>query len=243
MKILSIGNSFSEDAQRYLAKIAKSDNYAMKTVNLMIGGCSLRTHYINALENNKAYDLQFGGTSTGFRVSIKEALINDEWDVVTLQQVSYLSPKFDTYEPYLSYMVEYVKKYCPKTKIYIHQTWAYEENSKLLCEDMKYDHAEDMLNDIVSATNKACLKISADGIIPSGEMLMKLLNNGIKSVHRDALHTTLGLGRYALGLLWYHILTGNSVKNISFSDFDENVSENEILIGKNVVEQMKGHKK
>ena len=37
MKILSIGNSFSQDAQRYLHALAKADGENFKTVNLYIG--------------------------------------------------------------------------------------------------------------------------------------------------------------------------------------------------------------
>ena len=55
MKVLSIGNSFSCDAQRYLHRIAKKDGVQLKTVNLFIGGCSLRTHYLNALQDAAAY--------------------------------------------------------------------------------------------------------------------------------------------------------------------------------------------
>ena len=47
MKILSIGNSFSQDAQRYLHRLAKNEGVDMKTVNLYIGGCPLRSHYLN----------------------------------------------------------------------------------------------------------------------------------------------------------------------------------------------------
>ena len=41
MKVLAIGNSFSNDAMRYLHGIAKADGVDMKTVNLFIGGCPL----------------------------------------------------------------------------------------------------------------------------------------------------------------------------------------------------------
>ena len=42
MKILSIGNSFSEDAQRYLKLIAGANGRELTCVNLYIGGCSLK---------------------------------------------------------------------------------------------------------------------------------------------------------------------------------------------------------
>ncbi len=38
LKILSIGNSFSQDAQRYLYDISKSNGEEIKNVNLYIGG-------------------------------------------------------------------------------------------------------------------------------------------------------------------------------------------------------------
>ena len=125
MKILSIGNSFSCDAQRYLQRLAKKDGTPCKTVNLFIGGCSLRTHYLNMVQDSASYVLGFNGEETGFKVSISQALASDDWDVITLQQASHFSPKYETYVPYLEKLAEYVRKYCPRAKIYVHQTWAY----------------------------------------------------------------------------------------------------------------------
>ena len=127
MDILSIGNSFSQDAQRYLHSIAKSDGVELNTFNLFIGGCSLSRHYRNMLSENREYTLEMNGQSTDFNVSLKEALLNRSWDVVTLQQVSNESPYFETYQPYLNKLTEYVRACVPKAKIVIHQTWAYEQ--------------------------------------------------------------------------------------------------------------------
>ena len=91
MNILAIGNSFSEDATRYLHGIAKADGQHCSVANLYIGGCSLDHHYSNMLSDTKAYELQYNGNNTGFYVSLGEALLNREWDVITLQQASYKS--------------------------------------------------------------------------------------------------------------------------------------------------------
>ena len=125
MKILSIGNSFSTDAQRYLNRISRLNSCQIKSVNLYIGGCPLRRHYFNVLENEKAYDFQFNGESTGLLVSIKDALKSDAWDYVTLQQASTYSPIWESYAPYLETIAEYVKKYAPQAKLVVHKTWAY----------------------------------------------------------------------------------------------------------------------
>ena len=77
-----------------------------------------------------------------------------------------------------------------------------------------------------------------DGIIPSGAVLQALLANGIEKVHRDTFHASLGLGRYALGLIWYKVLTGNSVAENSFAKFDEEVTPEQIAIAKKCVEEV-----
>lgn len=74
MKVLSIGNSFSEDAQRYLHRLAKHNGVNLRTVNLLIGGCSLQTHYWNMLDDRADYSYVFNGEYTGLKVSIRQAL-------------------------------------------------------------------------------------------------------------------------------------------------------------------------
>ena len=88
MNILSIGNSFSQDAQRYLHRIAKADGFDLNTFNLYMGGCPLSLHYRNMISEERAYTLEMNGESTEFKVSLKDALLNRDWDVVTIQQVS-----------------------------------------------------------------------------------------------------------------------------------------------------------
>ena len=226
MKILSIGNSFSQDAQRYLHRLAKQDGTELKTVNLFIGGCPLRKHYLNMLDDNAAYDFEFNGEKTGIKVSIRQALVSDNWDFITLQQASPLSGSYETYSPYIEALAEYVRKYCPHTKILIHQTWAYEDGSERL-EKLKYASAKDMLSDIRACYSKAADKIQASGIIPCGEAMMKALEFGMEKVHRDTLHASLGAGRYLLALCWYKFLTKKDITGNSFDDFDAPVTEQE----------------
>ena len=54
MNILAIGNSFSQDATRYLQKIARADGEKISVINLVIGGCSLERHYLNMLSGERA---------------------------------------------------------------------------------------------------------------------------------------------------------------------------------------------
>ena len=242
MNILSIGNSFSEDAQRYLHHIAKADGFALNCFNLFIGGCSLSTHYRNMMSEACVYTLQMNGESTGFKVSLKEALLNRDWDIVTVQQASPDSPLYETYQPYLDKLVEYVRLCVPNAKIAIHQTWAYEQGSARLKEALGYENHTDMFKDVKASYEKAAKAIGADFVIPSGEAFQQLIASGIEKVHRDSHHASCGIGRYTLGLLWYTILTGNDIGSNTFSDFDEEISKEEIEIAKQCVAKVTNFK-
>lgn len=187
------------------------------------------------LSEERVYTLEMNGYSTGFRVSLKEALLNRDWDVITVQQVSHQSPNYDTYQPYLDGLVEYARRLVPKAKIAIHQTWAYEQGSKRLNEELKYSDYKEMLDDIVKSYQKAVEHIGADFVIPSGEVFGAMLENRIEKIHRDTFHASLGLGRYALGLAWYRFLTGNDITENTFNNFDEEVSAEQIAIAKKCV--------
>ncbi len=234
MKILSIGNSFSQDAHRYIYELAKQDGTRLKTANLYIGGCSLRKHYLNILDNNQAYLLEYNGQNTDVKVSINQLLASDDWDVITLQQVSSGSVSFETYTPYIEFINEHVKRYCPKAKVYLHQTWAYEDGSEKL-KSVEYDSAKAMIEDAKQAYLLALKAIGADGIIPSGQAMYNALQMGIGKIHRDTTHASFGAGRYLLALTWYKALTGKDISNNCFNDFDEPVSEEERKIVINAV--------
>ncbi len=228
MRILSIGNSFSQDAQRYFHGVAKSMTLDAETANLYIGGCSLERHCKNMLSGINDYSWEYNGYNTQLRVTLDDALLYaGHWDIITLQQASHESTVYENYTPYLQELASYVRRCAPKAKILIHQTWSYEEGSERLTQMMKYHSSEDMLRDVKECYAKAAKEISADGIIPSGEMMYNLHKNGIEKVHRDTFHATLGAGRYALALLWIRMIYGVNVTGNDFSDFDENVSDEE----------------
>lgn len=230
MKILSIGNSFSDNAQKYLYQVARANGEdRFKTYNLYIGGCSLYQHYVNMLADRRAYDLQVNGMSTGFPIAIKEALLSDRWDVVTIQQVSHQSFDYDTYQPYLSALAEYVRKCAPQAKLCVHQTWAYLEGSERLQKDMGFEAPTDMFAEVEKCYARAAEEIDADGIIPAGKAMLKLYEYGLKNIHSDSIHASAGVGCLAIALTWYEYLTGKDCSKTDTSKiyFDTEVTAEE----------------
>lgn len=231
MKILAIGNSYSQDATRYLYGIARADGVKLKTVNLYIGGCSLYRHYRNMLSGERAYTMELNGMSSGFPVSLKEALLSDEWDVVTLQQASHYSPHAETFEPYASRLADFVKEHAPAAKLYVHQTWAY-ENGCLRLAKANVESAEEMLSRLTVNYRAMAERVGAAGIIPSGDAMYRYHREvaplGL-SAYRDTFHANFGAGRYLLGCVWYRALCGRDAEGNSFRDFDVQVGEEEVL--------------
>ena len=167
MKLLSIGNSFSQDAQRWLHDVAELNGFELETVNLYIGGCSLETHWENVLHNNAFYDLEQNGISTGRKISIFDALHMENWDVITVQQVSQLSGIPESYEPYLENLAAYVREHCPNAKLYFHQTWAYEIDSDHGGFALYHNDQKEMFERIVDTTTQMAKRIDAE-ILPVG---------------------------------------------------------------------------
>lgn len=234
MYVLAIGNSFSQDATRYLAAAARAQGQELHVANLYIGGCTLSQHYRNMLADARRYKLEYDGVSTGFYVSMTEALLTRDWDVVTLQQASPLSADYATYQPYLSALADHVRKCVPHAKVLIHQTWAWEASSPRYAQ-LGYGTPAALMADVKRAYVRAAEEIGADAIIPSGEVMLALQESGVEKVHRDKHHASLGVGRYALALVWLAALTGADVRENGFCDFDVPVSPEEQAIAKRCV--------
>lgn len=56
IKLLAIGNSFSDDAiEHYLPGLAEANGDTIIIGNMYIGGCSLEKHYNNSVNNSPDY--------------------------------------------------------------------------------------------------------------------------------------------------------------------------------------------
>ena len=210
VRILSIGNSFSEDAvEQHLHDIAVADGKEVIIGNMYIGGCSLKRHLTNARENKPAYRYRKIGLD-GKKVTIKEftleqALADESWDYVSLQQQSGNSGIYSTWEESLPVLLEYVKARVPKkAKLMLHQTWAYDPTSTH--KDFKnYDHNQvKMYNAIVDAVDRAAKLTGIKIIIPCGTAVQNARTTLLKdTITRDGYHLHKPCGRYTAACTWY----------------------------------------
>lgn len=216
IKILAIGNSFSNDAvNQNLWDLAAADGQTFIIGNLYIGGCPLDKHWRNAEGDLPAYvyhKISADGTlvsTKGYKIST--ALADEKWDVVVFQQKSGLSGIVDSYEPYLGNLYEYVKYRVPKKcRFMFHQTWAYRSNSTNP-DFVKYDRSSGkMYKAIMEASSEICKKYSFE-VIPGGTTVQNLRGSEIReNVTRDGYHLNDPIGRYALACAWYEAISGRT---------------------------------
>jgi hypothetical protein len=121
LNVLMIGNSFSQNASRYLPQMAEEANIKLVLGRAEMGGCSLKRHWDSVLVNN--IDTSRGKAYKG--KSLRQLLSSQKWDIVTMQQYSLLSGDEATYQPFAKNIYDLVKSYQPNARIFVHQTWAY----------------------------------------------------------------------------------------------------------------------
>ena len=116
VRVLSIGNSFSRDAFSYVPFVIEElvPGAEVDFGILYIGGCSLQRHYENLVGVKPAYEFDFYTTRNGYwtlerNYSIQKGVSLQDWDIVIFQQQSAASRYYDTYQPYLNELLDYLQ--------------------------------------------------------------------------------------------------------------------------------------
>lgn len=224
VKILAIGNSFSQDAvEQYLHELAEAEGISTIIGNMFIGGCSLERHVKNARNNAPAYAYRKISTDGKKRekskTSLEMALKDEDWDYVSLQQVSSFSGMYETYEPSLPELIEYVKARLPKkTKLMLHQTWAYASASNhggfknYNCDQLT------MYQAIAETVKKAAKANKIKIVIPSGTAIQNARTSFIGDhLNRDGYHLDVKVGRYTAACTWFERIFKRSVVGNSYA--------------------------
>ena len=219
MKILFIGNSFSANATRYIREISQGELFVR---NLYIGGCSLETHARNIENDIPAYEYQVDAKAIAM-TSIKSALLCEDWDVVSVQQVSSLSGIYDSYFPYIDTVIAEVRKYRPNARIVFHRTWPYNYGSTHP-EYANYNNDTDLMERMIDNTAKQIAEKYGFDIIPSGVAVYKGFNTpefdirlgGEPLTAPDTFHLSRGYGQYLAGLVLYRFFTGKKAADVTF---------------------------
>ncbi|WP_025724743.1 DUF4886 domain-containing protein [Acholeplasma granularum] len=237
LKVLAIGNSFSDDALEYFWEIA--NDYGINEVVVGIAymaGARLSHHIENIQSNPNAYIYRKevnGGWVNKNDTSIEYALLDEDWDIVTIQQSSGYSGLSNSYQPDLSKLIEYIRTTTnnQNIRIYWHLTWAYQSTYSAAAFSWYDRNQLKMYNDIVNAVDTHIIpNEEIYGIIPAGTAIQNARTSFLgDNLTRDGYHLTYDLGRYAAALTWFHKLTGFSLDNISYRPKGVTILEKEVF--------------
>lgn len=237
LRVLFIGNSFSDDTMEFVTSIAKSSGYEdIMLGNLYVGACSINMHLKNATENAPVY-LFRTNSGDGWRYepsfSIREALESNRWDWVSILSGTGDGSRKTEKESYsrLPELIAFVKSVVGEVKIAYNMAWlglsthshpetiSYDGNIMLM-----YDKMTAVMRDYVSKME------GVTTVIATGTAIENAIALGLSSLYRDGYHLSMGLGRFIAGLCFFAAITGEDVNAVTYAP--HGVSENEIRIAK-----------
>ena len=203
LKVLAIGNSFVEDPLAYLDDIVQAsgiDCDRLCVYSAVVGYSSLQ-YWADRCQNDDSVTITRSSGKLDMPVTQAplNEILNQDWDVVTVQQVSTQAQDAQSLSQPLPYLVSQIRKCCPNKDVVIafQQVWSYwwYENGTSL------DHWE-IITDVVKTT----FSYGVDMIIPTGTAIQNARATELNTPHgltRDSIHLCYGIGRYVAACTWF----------------------------------------
>jgi hypothetical protein len=208
LKVLIIGNSFSDDPMAYfdgLIRASGIDRDSLCVYSASKAGASLQ-YWAKTCAGGDTVTITRRSGSLEMPVTqapLKELMAQD-WDVVTVQQVSTLAKQPKKLSLGLPYLVNQIRKHCLNDDVVIawHQIWSYwSEEGQLETSISDWE----AISDVVKLT----YDYGIDMIIPTGTALQNARCSTLNTEHgltRDGKHLGYGIGRYVAACTWFEAL-------------------------------------
>lgn len=217
IRVLAIGNSFSEDAvEQYLFELARAQGDSLIIGNAYIPGCSIDRHYANLLGDSALYEYRKVVGNIKYerkRRTLKNIICDEQWDIISLQQASRLSGIPTSYGN-LGRLKRMVANYATNLHVQFvwHMTWAYAKTFESANFKAYGYNQHTMYSSIVSAMLNVLPDVDIHRIIPSGIAIQLMRYQMGDILNRDGFHLSLTIGRYTAACTWCEFLTGKSVE-------------------------------
>ena len=228
--ILMTAASFSYYYVEELYGMFEAAGIKAKVCDMYKGSTGLDLCYQYWKEGANCYELRImdeNGLTVQSDVNMEYCLRAYNWDLISFQDGSSsfrTTPAAQTLErtrPYLTEMVDYVRKLLPKTRVFMQQIWAYDIGYNRNGFAMEsFEQQLGMHDRIREYTLAACQEFNMERV-PSGEawkiarqspevgiMCARLaVNNGEGDYYHDG---DIGGGQYLNACVWFETLTGQS---------------------------------
>ena len=230
MKILMVGNSFSQDTMALLPAAAASAGVEVLGCNLFIGGCPLSRHVDLLKTGDAAYIFEIYGADLSQRgthkTNLADALARHEWDIITFQQASPTSGQAESYD-LVDELYAFVKERMGDRPVRYawNMTWAYQKDYNNEKFDLYNRDQDTMYRAICHAVDTKIRPRGLD-VIPCGVAIQNaraLLGDRLTI---DGMHLSRPLGRYIAALTFLARLLDIAPERVTF--VPEGVTEAEV---------------
>lgn len=222
LRILAIGNSFSADAvEQELYGLFAAAGQPVVIGDMYIGGCTLEKHWKQASTDTASYSYRkiVGGKRTVTKgVKLSDALKDEPWDYISLQQGGGFHGMRKHMEPYLTKMIGYVREHAGKGfKLIYHVPWAAQKG----CTSKKFSYygndQQAMYDSIVATTKWVTANHQFDVVINTFDAIQNGRTSFLgDTFNRDGWHLNKTFGRYTAGCIWFEKIMGKSVVGNSY---------------------------
>ncbi len=225
LRILAVGNSFSNDGTEYLPDLLEAAGiHNVILGRLYIGGCSLERHCREYTAGSHAYTYYSSGPENRWTqykdASMLDGVKDEPWDIITMQEQSGISGTYGNIRTWLPRLMEILQRECtnPEAVLVWHETWAYAVNSNH-GDFPRYGKDQGrMIEGIRSCVDSLQADFGIGTVIPCGDALQlareSRLNNAGKvpedtpvyDLTRDGYHLNRQFGRYLAACTWFEAL-------------------------------------
>ena len=236
LKILDIGNSYTENPTTYIYKLLANAGITEKNANhshyiAVRGGASFKSWYdcYNDKDNTKRYYIahktgkplnsepSFTEVTTvkdnGYidGEAFRNLLQNTDWDLILIHQASAYSADYDKWEShesagYLKEFVQLIKRTNPQAAIGTYLIHSYNTNNE---DYAKYGTSRDRWNEYATAVKNFISNYGIDFVIPYGTAVQNLRESSLQDNYQfshDGTHLGKGLGCYVAGCCYFQAL-------------------------------------
>lgn len=202
--------------EQELVPLCDAKHVQVEIHNLFYGGCSLEQHAAFLLKDTAAYSHRVCTNAVPRvvkdTITLRQALLDGQYDFISLQQASHDSGIRSSYEPWLTMLIDTVRAYQPNARLFWMQTWAYSKDAKHPAYP-RYQCNQQVMWDSIQACTQSQITNHQLPIIPCGLAIQIARTTRLSdTLCRDGYHLNYSYGRYTAACVWYEIITGRDVR-------------------------------
>lgn len=246
LKILAIGNSFTQNATAYIPYIFDmQNNDSICLAQLTCSGCSLSQHWLSHRQNTEDYEFCYSNCGKWILSDFKTidlALNILDWDIIVIQQQSGLAGDYSSYGA-LPNLIQLFRETNPSAKIAWHYTWPYKEGT-VHSDFSKYDeNPQKMYEAILDAGDKASEDL--DIKIPSATLIWEMRQQYPEiedKFSEDGYHISNDMALFALSSLWYECLVAPYItsSSLDLAQYPEGINPEQFAMAKEIIRRLVG---